>query len=1200
MKNVTKIGVLLPEGRVAGCQPLALRETFQRSSNAGLAFSCIATFLFQTDARVWHDHCTRLTRCCANDGISQGWRTFASVLHNLIVANNNTPGLVICRRAFNPGQEPGVKTVVSSDMRDTRRWSKMSPLSLSGIFLCCAVAAALDVAFPFNSQVPTVARVGQPYNFQFAAATFTSPEPANISYTLVGAPAWLNLNGATRTLYGIPGSADSGPNGFTIAAQDSTGVADVRCTLVVAGTAAPTVAGNISNILAAAGELSGPSTLILHPGDSFDIVFPADTFEDDAGKIVAYYATSSDHTPLPSWIQFNSKTLTLTGRAPALSGPPQSFSFALIASEVAGFTGAAATFTLFISVNQFAFAPQEEVLNVTIGIPIDYTALQSQLLLNGVQAARDQIRSVAAQLPSWLSVDNETFALSGTPPSGFQSQDANITVTDVAGDVAIKTLQLRAANFSLFNGEVGSMTATAGQPFSYTFNQSMFTRQDLTLSCQLGAASSWLTFDSAKRLLHGTPPADANPTRVDANVTARSSTLATSESQKFSIQIKAAKAGIHSSTTSYSSASASVPPASRPTPSPPTGATSRSSHDRSRAGVIAGAVVGGLVLLALLIALAIFLYRKKRQQRSRSPRKLEISRPILQEGEQIEALQGFSDLEKAESAPDRLPAEPPQIALDLPSPTRQPSASKYRISLASSIGDGEAAIRADSNIPVWGRRSAAQHTPHDSYSAATEIARLSRLSPTKRLSQNLLGKRNPRQSLGLGIDTGMQDQPSQRSRRTEVLSDGRSRSSFGSLLTRNTSVLSAKPSDFPQPPRSSWRLSRAMIPGLSITDAADKRKSIRLVDRTDSVPDTRPLAEKRQSFIRNRASSGVQSPLFATGSRASSHALHGPSGSVGGSSVEASSVRHHPSLRRETRGISRAATTHSASSSLEPPARNPRRLDRSHVGSRDFEVIQETNSPTHSANSRDQNSNFTTTSSDTDSASLSASDVEADIQAQLALPRHQRTWVLPGEASPTPPPLTPRSHSRPSTAGSSNPSRNESVAREALRRKWAQRLHRDSHGNLAHDVLASSSSPPANAAVIMPARGAIGDYLSRSGSSRDVGKENQSSLTASKGKRSSGIREPMSLVSNDSLRGARTERPRLVLRNSKMRTGSETVGPKEEVQRLSSLKAMDADAGAGNDEWEDVVEEDASETEKERKEAKEMTPMSTLSGKAFV
>ncbi|KAJ9619516.1 polarity establishment/cellular polarization [Taxawa tesnikishii (nom. ined.)] len=833
--------------------------------------------------------------------------------------------------------------------------------------------------------------------------------------------------------------------------------------------------------------------------------------------------------------------------------------FALIASEVAGFTGAAATFTLFISVNQFAFAPQEEVLNVTIGIPIDYTALQSQLLLNGVQAARDQIRSVAAQLPSWLSVDNETFALSGTPPSGFQSQDANITVTDVAGDVAIKTLQLRAANFSLFNGEVGSMTATAGQPFSYTFNQSMFTRQDLTLSCQL---------------------ADANPTRVDANVTARSSTLATSESQKFSIQIKAAKAGIHSSTTSYSSASASVPPASRPTPSPPTGATSRSSHDRSRAGVIAGAVVGGL--------------------RSRSPRKLEISRPILQEGEQIEALQGFSDLEKAESAPDRLPAEPPQIALDLPSPTRQPSASKYRISLASSIGDGEAAIRADSNIPVWGRRSAAQHTPHDSYSAATEIARLSRLSPTKRLSQNLLGKRNPRQSLGLGIDTGMQDQPSQRSRRTEVLSDGRSRSSFGSLLTRNTSVLSAKPSDFPQPPRSSWRLSRAMIPGLSITDAADKRKSIRLVDRTDSVPDTRPLAEKRQSFIRNRASSGVQSPLFATGSRASSHALHGPSGSVGGSSVEASSVRHHPSLRRETRGISRAATTHSASSSLEPPARNPRRLDRSHVGSRDFEVIQETNSPTHSANSRDQNSNFTTTSSDTDSASLSASDVEADIQAQLALPRHQRTWVLPGEASPTPPPLTPRSHSRPSTAGSSNPSRNESVAREALRRKWAQRLHRDSHGNLAHDVLASSSSPPANAAVIMPARGAIGDYLSRSGSSRDVGKENQSSLTASKGKRSSGIREPMSLVSNDSLRGARTERPRLVLRNSKMRTGSETVGPKEEVQRLSSLKAMDADAGAGNDEWEDVVEEDASETEKERKEAKEMTPMSTLSGKAFV
>jgi len=58
------------------------------------------------------------------------------------------------------------------------------------------------------------------------------------------------------------------------------------------------------------------------------------------------------------------------------------------------------------------------------------------------------------------------------------------------------------------------------------------------------------------------------------------------------------------------------------------------------------------------------------------------------------------------------------------------------------------------------------------------------------------------------------------------------------------------------------------LPTLSVQNA-DNRLSIRLVSRSDSIADERPLAVKRQSFIRNRASSNIVSPLFASSRRSS-------------------------------------------------------------------------------------------------------------------------------------------------------------------------------------------------------------------------------------------------------------------------------------------------------------------------------------------
>lgn len=1173
------------------------------------------------------------------------------------------------------------------------------PYSL--LILSTIASAALDVAFPFNSQVPTVARVSEPYSFQFAGDTFSSSEETNLSYNLIGAPAWLNLDGATRTLYGTPRGSDQGPTDFGISANGGQGFADMLCTLVIVDFGSPELQGNISQALSAAGALAGPTTLVLHPGDSFSIDFDTGLFQDNNGHVLTYYATSSDRTPLPAWVKFNSAALSFSGRAPALTSASQSFGIFLIASDVVGFAGAVASFTLQISDDKLAFVPQEEVLNITVGIPINFTQLSSELRLNGVTAARKQILSATAVLPPWLSLDSQTLALTGTPPPNFKTQGVNITVIDIFGDTAVKTLQLQSGKFSLFNGHIGAINATAGKPFSYTINPSVFSQAGLDISVQFTPDVPWLHFDSNTLTISGQIPSSSRGAIIKGTLTAKSPTLSASEPQAFTIKINATPATAHSSLGSAptsSPRSTSAPSQPLPVPPPPTqtaaGAIGRTDNGNKKARIIAGAVVGACLLAVLVIALIILLIRWKRKRSQRSPEKMEISQPRLPSGayEEIDAEQGLQDLEKAQAAQAAKRDPPPQIALDLPPPLRGDSRIDNRISQASSLGVGEAAIRADSNIPIWGRRPSAAHTPHDSYSAATQIARLSqlaRLSPSKRASRFLSRDRRSRQSVGLGIDLGA---PSSTTTATGRISKRRSnplsllrgdRSSVGSLLTRNTSLLSTRASDFPHPPggggetRSSAHLS---IPALSVT-AADKRASIRLVDRSDSITDTRPLAEKRASYIRNRASSTEPSPLFAAGlrastsktSRTSSHLRRGDSMSAY-SSTAGDERAYLSATARQRRGDSVATTSYSASSSLEPPPRNPRRGntpersdffpgadDSARRRSKALKSIARADRADRIVKQASKESFSTTEESTTDEDDEQAL---AHLQRELALPRNQRTWVLPGEASPTPPPLTPLSRRTPASAattttGAASASKSASASgsendRERARRKWAARLNRNSRGELAADGSAGSgsslavptgysSSPLAATSVIMPLgdrtnlpSSPLGRWQESLGQGRGQGQGQgqgrDKGKGKGKGKQRTSTQEPLSLVSNDSLSGRdRTrERPRLVAAMGGKRPVSV-----ESVKRLSSFRAVKDSGGDGDEEeeeagegaeteeeeeeeeWEDVsgesgesggggakgrVQELVERVEMERERGKEGTPVSTrtFSGRAFI
>lgn len=1034
--------------------------------------------------------------------------------------------------------------------------------------LTILVQAVPQVAFPFNSQVPTVARVDTPYDFQFSASTFT-PDATNFSYLLAGQPAWLSIDSGNGMLFGMPGQGDVGATTFTIIAADSTGTTPMECTLVVSDEPPPRLQGTIGSQLAANSNLSvqSPANVTLHPRTTFDFQFSQGSFIDIVARNLSYYATLVDHTPLPSWISFDSRSLSFSGMVPELSAFPQSFDVDFIASDVVGFAGASASFTIQVAQEKLVFAPQEQTLSVSAGTTIDFKALESQLLLDGAPMNAEQLHKATAILPPWLSFNPENLVLTGTPPVGAQDQDIVVTVTDNFGDTASATIQLMFQSQSLFTGVVGNLTAQAGQDFDYSV-RSVLNGSGLIVTVQLGIAAAWLHFDPKSLNIEGIVPARTSAVAVKADIEVRSSTETAQQNQSFFINIEAEKANGPTSTLLASRASATNSSTASST-SVLAGAAPKGRH--LSGGIVAAIVIACLVFAPLLIAAAMLCYRRRKrgyERTSASPSKNIISRPLVTtEISQVVTprTQHYdNNLSVNELMQVNSESRAPQIALNLPPHSARGSRTTDRISRVSqvsSIGDGgELALQADINVPELGGIDRS-HTPHDSFSVPTQMARLSsqlsQLSPRKRAMKRRRESERSQNSVGLGIDL-LGPMPRHSSKRSDRY--GKRTSSMGfsashepssrtSLSTVETNVLA----DFPRPPESMQTLSRS-VPTLSLTEA-EKRRSIRLVARSDSIADKRSIEEKRRSFIRKRASTSLQSPLFAHGSRASSK--------IGANSVGdfASSVG---SQRRSRRGRS-GLTTYSESSSLEPPIRDSRRL------SARLRASFAPNFPravTHSSFSgvedrilEQSDSSWSTATSD--------SAGEEEFRAQLALPRHQRSWVVPGEASPTPPP---RAASR---LTSSQRHLSGETEKEAARQKQAEQL--SGQGNTTQ-----RSPSPLSTAVAVP----LADRNSLFVSGR-----------ASQARRSK-LSEPLTLVSNDSLSSTRRERPRLVHNNSGRPVSV------EQVQRLSSLKAEreEEDAEAGGEQGEDAISgiDGSGMLGLHSNEAQGGTQRSTMSGRAFL
>ena len=459
--------------------------------------------------------------------------------------------------------------------------------------------AAPTLSFPVNAQVPPVGITAEPYQFAISPDTFTSTN-GPISYSLQGQPTWLSIDNSTRTLKGTPAHHDVGAPVFQLVAHDSTGTTAASVTLVVEADATVEPGEPVLPQLAQFGKTSAPSTLYLLTQQQFAFSLSDSIFSNVTAE-TQFYATSSNNSPLPNWLQFQTASLEFSGFTPPLVSPtaaPQIYGITVIASNVVGFAEASVTFELVVGYHIMSFANSNVTIAISPGHFLQTKDFIHELSLDNKSISSSDLVSVQSNAPGWLSLDKTTLSLSGTPPIDVSDTDVTITVSDALGNTATQVVAFRVSNvFSLFSGDLPNVNASAGREFDYVIGPSLTTTDEIIVTVDLGNSSSWLQFDHTTLTLHGFVPKNVSPGTVLIKVTV--SHKQQTQSQSFELTIVNTSPGGPLSTTQAVSSTTS---AHTQSPTATTSAVPQSKH-RIPAGLIVLTVLLPILILVLIGAL---------------------------------------------------------------------------------------------------------------------------------------------------------------------------------------------------------------------------------------------------------------------------------------------------------------------------------------------------------------------------------------------------------------------------------------------------------------------------------------------------------------------------------------------------------------------------------------------------------------------
>ncbi len=491
----------------------------------------------------------------------------------------------------------------------------------AALLLLGSSAASPMISFPINSQVPPVARVGEPFAFVFSPSTFSSGSP--MTYSLSNPPRWLSIDSGSRLLFGTP-SVDDIPPGrvagvpLNLVATDYAGSTTLAATLVVSPSPGPKLEIPFSEQVPDFGTFSGPLAVLSTPDKAFAFQLDPNTFSKPSGAPISYYATMADNTPLPAWMFFDPSRLSFTGRTPpseSLIQPPQTFSFQVVASDVVGFAGSSLNFDIVVGSHRLSANETTIILNATSGIAVSYTGLRGGVTVDGTPAAPETVTIVSTpNLPGWLSVNNRTGDITGLPPQTAESTNFTITLRDIYFNVLNLTVavEVTGGKGGLFTGDLPQFTITPGRPFSFDLRPYLSRPRDTEISIKTDPSYSWIHLNSSVATLFGDAPGEIKGPSLDVQIQARSKSSKQSAAVSFDIAIRAASGGEGSTLTHPTTTGARPTESSNGQPS-----SAGDSDGNGRFNPMLLAVLLPLLLLLALAVCALFWYFRRRKANQR-------------------------------------------------------------------------------------------------------------------------------------------------------------------------------------------------------------------------------------------------------------------------------------------------------------------------------------------------------------------------------------------------------------------------------------------------------------------------------------------------------------------------------------------------------------------------------------------------------
>lgn len=468
-----------------------------------------------------------------------------------------------------------------------------------------AVVHAIYLGWPMDEQLPNVARVNQTYDFTIANLTYRSNSGGSISYSVSGLPTWLSFDDDSRTFSGTPSEDDVGTFNITLTGSDSADGSELSklYEMLVSSNTGFELSSltSISSLVAKYGRTNGKGGLVLSEGEDFNITLSADLFEAKSGNlrpIIAYYGRSDDRTSLPSWISFNSDTLTFSGTAPYVTSsiaPSSEYGFSFIASDYYGFAGVEAVFEILVGAHELSTSIDETIkINGTYELDFDIDVpILSSVYLDGSLINKSNISSVVADdLPSYITFDASNYTLSGVFPNKLREDNFSIVVYDYYGNDVTLPYEFYSIGSVFTVDLLSDVNATRGEFFEYQIMHSLFTDyNDTTVSVSLeNNTDSWLTYEESNMTLLGQAP--SNLKSVSVKIEAESDF--DSESREFSI------VGVAKTTKTTTSSSSSALATSTSSSS-----LSSSSSSSSAASTSQKSLSGGSNKRALILGLAI-------------------------------------------------------------------------------------------------------------------------------------------------------------------------------------------------------------------------------------------------------------------------------------------------------------------------------------------------------------------------------------------------------------------------------------------------------------------------------------------------------------------------------------------------------------------------------------------------------------------